>query len=100
MRILQGKAAENAVAKLAGRSSRLEELEPRVRQIIRAVRSGGDKALVRYATLWDGLQKGQPVRVSDEEIAEGWRSIPRQTHECPAECRGQYPPLLPMADAA
>ena len=79
MRILQGKAAENVVAKLAGRSSRLEELEPRVRQIIRAVRSGGDKALVKYATLWDGLQKGQPVRVSDEEIAEGWRSIPRQT---------------------
>ena len=81
MRILQGKAAENAIAKLAGRSSRLEELEPQVRKIIRAVRSGGDKALLRYATLWDGLQKGQPVRVSEEEIAAGWKATPRETRE-------------------
>jgi histidinol dehydrogenase len=81
MRILQGKAAENAIAKLAGRSSRLDELEPQVRKIIRAVRSGGDKALVRYATLWDGLQKGQSVRVSEEEIASGWKSTPRETKE-------------------
>ena len=39
MRILQGKAAENAVATLANRGSRLEELEPRVRPIIRAVQT-------------------------------------------------------------
>ncbi len=81
MRILQGKAAENAIAKLAARGSRLDELEPPVRKIIRAVRSGGDKALIRYATLWDGLQKEQPVRVSDEEIAAGWRSTPREIRE-------------------
>jgi histidinol dehydrogenase len=79
MRILQGKAAENAIAKLGGRSSRLDELEPQVRKIIRAVRNGGDKTLVRYATLWDGLQKGQSVRVSEEEIAAGWKSTPRET---------------------
>jgi histidinol dehydrogenase len=81
MRILQGKTAENAIAKLAGRSSRLDELEPQVRKIIRAVRSGGDKALVRYATLWDGLQNGQPVRVSEDEIAAGWGATPRETRE-------------------
>jgi histidinol dehydrogenase len=79
MRILTGKAAENAVAALASRGSRLQDLEPRVRQIIRAVRRGGDKALARYATLWDGLQKGQAIRVSDSEIAEAWRSTPRDT---------------------
>ncbi len=79
MRILQGQAAENAVAALADRRARLEELEPRVRQIIRAVRRLGDRALIRYATLWDGLQKGQPVRVSDDEIAEAWRSTPADT---------------------
>ena len=81
MRILQGKEAETAVEKLANRSSRLEALEPRVRQIIRAVKSGGDRTLVRYATLWDGLQKGQPVRVPEEEIAAGWKSTPRRTQE-------------------
>ncbi|MGB8771547.1 MAG: histidinol dehydrogenase [Candidatus Korobacteraceae bacterium] len=79
MQILRGKAAENVVATLATRSSRLEELEPRVRQIIRAVRRGGDKTLVRYATLWDGLQKCQPIRVPEEEIAKAWRSTPPET---------------------
>ena len=79
MRILQGRAAENAVVKLAGRCSRFDELEPRVRQIIRAVRHGGDRALIRYATLWDGLQKGQPVQVSEDEIAAAWGSIPANT---------------------
>jgi histidinol dehydrogenase len=79
MRILQGKAAENAVARLATRSSRLQDLEPRVRRVIRAVRSGGDKALLRYATLWDGLPKGQAIRVPESEIAEAWNSTPRQT---------------------
>jgi histidinol dehydrogenase len=79
MRILQGKAAENAVTKLATRSSQLEQVEPRARQIIRAVRRGGDQTLVRYATLWDGLQAGQSVRVPVEEIAEAWHAIPRET---------------------
>ena len=64
MRILQGKAADNAVMKLASRSSQLQKAEPRVRQIVRAVRRGGDRTLIRYATLWDGLQPGQPIRVS------------------------------------
>lgn len=79
MRILAGKAAENAVVTLATRKSQLEMVEPRVRRTIRAVRRGGDKALLRYATLWDSLPMGQPIRVSDEEIAEAWHSIPRNT---------------------
>lgn len=79
MRILQGKAAENAVTTLATRSSQLQKVEPRVRQIIRAVRRGGDKTLVRYATLWDGLQEGQSVRVPAQEIAEAWHSTPYDT---------------------
>jgi histidinol dehydrogenase len=99
MRILDGKAAENAVARLATRSSQLEKMEPRARQIIRAVRRGGDKTLVRYATLWDGLQAGQSVGVPAEEIAGAWRSIPRETQtalRCAAAsirrfCRWQMP---------
>ncbi len=79
MRILQGQAAENAVTKLASRNSQLGKVEPRARQIIGAVRRGGDPTLVRYATLWDGLQAGQSIRVSAEEIAEAWHSTPRDT---------------------
>jgi histidinol dehydrogenase len=81
MRMLQGKTAERTVATLASRSSQLEKVEPRARQIIRAVRRGGDKALVRYATLWDGLQSGQSIRVSDQEIADARHSIPRDTQD-------------------
>ncbi len=79
MRILKGKAAEKAVTSLEHRASRLDEIEPKVRKIIQVVRLGVDRALLRYATLWDGLQKGQPVRVSEAEIADAWRSTPRQT---------------------
>ena len=81
MRILVGGAAERVVAKLEVRASRLEEVEPAVKRIIQAVRKGGDKTLVRYATLWDNLQKGLPLRVSQEEIEQAWRATPLETRE-------------------
>jgi histidinol dehydrogenase len=73
MRILAGRAAERVVLKLEHRSSRFDEVEPKVRKVIAAVRANGDKAVVRYATLWDGLGKGQSLRVSEEEIETAWR---------------------------
>jgi len=81
MRILVGKAAERAVAKLEGRGARLEEVEPKVRRILRAVRTGGDRALTRYTTLWDGLGKEQELRVSQQKIEEAWKSTPAETRE-------------------
>ena len=81
MRLLDGKAAERAVAQLQGRASRLEEVEPRVRRIIQGVRKGGDKALARYATLWDSLEKGQAIRVTQDEIDEAWRATPADTRD-------------------
>ena len=79
MRVLSGQAAERAVTKLEGRASRLEEVEPAVRTIVRAVRRNGDQALCRYATLWDGLAAGQSLRVSADEIEQGWRTTPTDT---------------------
>jgi histidinol dehydrogenase len=81
MRILDGKAAERAVAKLERRASRLEEVEPAVRRIIQGVRKGGDKALLRYATLWDKLEKGQAIRVSQQEIEKAWKATPVDTRD-------------------
>ena len=81
MRILVGRAAERAVATLEVRASRLEEVEPAVKRIIQAVRKGGDKTLMRYATLWDNLQKGMPLRVSQGEIEQAWRATPLETRE-------------------
>ena len=81
MRILTGRAAESAVAKLAARASRLDTIEPRVRRIVRCVRREGDRALLRYATLWDSVAKGQPLRVSPEELAQAWKSSPLETRD-------------------
>src|ERR1035438_1182822 len=81
MRVLAGKAAERAVSKLEGRASRLEEVEPTVRRIVRAVRKGGDKALIRYATLWDSLGKGQALGVPPREIEQAWKATPADTRD-------------------
>jgi len=81
MRILGGKAAERVVEKLEVRASRLEKVEPRVRRIIQGVRIGGDKALARYATLWDRLEKGQAIRVSQQEIEQAWKATPTETRD-------------------
>lgn len=78
MRILQGMASERAIAKLERRSTSLDDVEAPVRRIIRDVRRGGDPKLVRYATLWDGLQAGQPIRVSQEEIEAAWLATPAE----------------------
>jgi histidinol dehydrogenase len=81
MRVLAGKAAERVVSQLEQRASRLNEVEPAVRKIVGAVRNGGDRALLRYATLWDSLPKGQPLRVSAEEIERAWKATPVETRD-------------------
>lgn len=81
MRVLAGKAAERAVAQIEYRASRLTEVEPAVREIVQAVRKGGDKALARYATLWDGLQKAQGLRVPPREIEQGWKETAPEVRE-------------------
>jgi histidinol dehydrogenase len=99
MRVLEGKAAQSAVEKFERRGSTLDEVEPRVRRIVADVRRTGDRSLVGYATLWDGLKKAQPLRVSAEEIAQSWRDTPaqlREALECAAAnirrfCRWQRP---------
>jgi len=76
MRVLAGNYAERAVTKLERRASRLEAVEPAVRSIVRAVRRDGDRAVFRYATLWDGLAADQALLVSPREIEAGWKAVP------------------------
>ncbi|MHB1023882.1 MAG: histidinol dehydrogenase [Acidobacteriaceae bacterium] len=49
-------------------------LEPVVRKILNAVRQRGDKALLKYAQEFDGLQPQQPLRVTPEEMEAAWKS--------------------------
>jgi len=74
MRVLAGKAAEKRVRELAARASRLDAVEPQVRGIVTDVRRNGERALVKYARKWDGLQSGQPLRVAPTEIRAAWKA--------------------------
>jgi len=77
MRILEGPAQARLVTALAERGATdLAEVEPAVRRIVNDVRRNGDRAVRRYATSFDGLRKGEPLRVPNEELYEAWE----QTH--------------------
>jgi histidinol dehydrogenase len=52
---------------LAGRTARLNEAEAGVRPILEAVRKHGDKALLKYARKFDGLER-KSVRVPEGEL--------------------------------
>lgn len=77
MRIVSGREAGAMVERLAARGSDISRLEPRVRRIIEDVRRGGDRSVRGYAERWDGLAPKQSLRVSQEEMAAAWRTIPR-----------------------
>ena len=75
MRILRGKVAAAYVTKLERRGSRLDDVEPVVRRIVSDVRKNGDRALLKYARQFDGLQTGQSLRVSSSELRAAWKNV-------------------------
>lgn len=75
MRIVSGREAAALVERLAGRESDFSVLEPRVRRIVNDVRRQGDRAVRRYAQKWDGLASRQPLPVSQQELADAWKSL-------------------------
>jgi histidinol dehydrogenase len=88
MRIVSGQNATKIVKKLAARSMQFGELEPKVRRIVKDVRRRGDRALRQYAEKWDGLEKRQPVRVSQSEMAEAWGSLPKEMRTAMRQAAG------------
>jgi histidinol dehydrogenase len=75
IRILKGPKAERFVRALEQRGANdLAEVEPAVRRIVNNVRREGDRALRRYAVRWDGLSRGEPVRVPEADLHEAWRN--------------------------
>ena len=78
MRILEGAAQVRLVTALADRGATdLADVAPEVRRIVSEVRRSGDRAVRRYATRWDGLGKGEPLRVSEADLQEAWeQTIP------------------------
>jgi histidinol dehydrogenase len=73
MRILEGAAQVRLVTALADRGATdLADVEPEVRRIVSEVGRSGDRAVRRYATRWDGLGRGEPLRVSEANLQEAW----------------------------
>ncbi len=73
MRILEGAAQARLVTALAGRGATdLAEVEPAVRRIVNDVHRNGDRAVRRYATRWDGLDKGESLRVPEADLQKAW----------------------------
>lgn len=73
MRILGGDEQARLATALAGRGATdLADVEPAVRRIVSDVKRNGDRAVRRYATRWDGLGKGESLRVPEDEIHKAW----------------------------
>src|ERR1700679_2628990 len=70
------KAAAEMLAMLEQRGgAALDQVLPAVKRIVADVRKGGDRALLRYATKFDGLAGPKALRVSQEEMAAAWKAI-------------------------
>jgi len=53
----------------------LDAVLPTVRRIVTDVRKRGDRALLRYAALFDGLKHQARLRVTPAEMAAAWESL-------------------------
>jgi histidinol dehydrogenase len=71
-------------------------VEPVVRQILSAVRRGGDRFLLKYAGELDGLEKGQALLVSQEEMKAAWDSTAPKLQAAMMVARGN---ILAFAEA-
>ena len=75
----QGRGARQAEAVLAALERRggaaFERVLPAVNRIVANVRRRGDRALLRYAAQFDGLDGGATMRISPEEMASVWEGI-------------------------
>jgi histidinol dehydrogenase len=77
MRILSGLKKDRFVRTLEQRGATdLANVEPEVRRIVNEIRRDGDRGLRRYAAKWDGLGKGEPLRVPDADLHEAWQKTP------------------------
>lgn len=74
----KGRGARQAGDLLAALERRggaaLDAVLPAVKRIVADVRRGGDRALVRYASRFDGLAGPSLMRVTEGEMAAAWES--------------------------
>jgi histidinol dehydrogenase len=94
----RGKAAASAMIETLEQRGTVNtaRVEPVVRRILAAIRGQGDRALVRYSTQFDGLAKGQELRVSQAEMRAAWETTEPELQAAMMIARGN---ILAFAEA-
>jgi histidinol dehydrogenase len=94
----RGKAAADALVQTLERRGAVNtaRVEPVVRRILADVRKNGDRALLKYATQFDGLAKGRPLLVSREEMKAAWEATTPKLQAAMMVARGN---ILAFAEA-
>ncbi len=77
-------------------AANIARVEPTVRRILADVRRNGDRALKKYATQFDGLDKGQALLVSREEMRAAWDATTPELQAAMMVARGN---ILAFAEA-
>jgi histidinol dehydrogenase len=89
MPILEGVAVEHFVTAASTRGATdLAEVEGAVRRIVNDVRRNGDRAVRRYATRWDGLGKGEALRVPEDELHQAWEQTAPELQDAIEQAAG------------
>src|ERR1039458_9975354 len=75
----KGRGARQSAEVLAALERRggmaLDSMLPAVKRIVADVREQGDRALLRYAARFDGLEGAGNLRVTQDEMATAWEAI-------------------------
>jgi histidinol dehydrogenase len=89
MRIVEGREQVRLVTRLAERGATdLADVEAAVRRIVSDVRRNGHRAVRRYATRWDGLGKGELLRVPEADLLEAWEKTDPELQEAIEQAAG------------
>ncbi|MGA2220086.1 MAG: histidinol dehydrogenase [Terracidiphilus sp.] len=70
-------------------ASSLDSVLPVVRRIVTDVRKRGDRALLRYAAQFDGLESSANLRITAEEMSAAWEAISPALREALSTAAGQ-----------
>jgi histidinol dehydrogenase len=94
----RGKAAADVLIEVLERRGAVStaRVEPVVRRILAEVRKNGDRALLKYADEFDGLEKGQELPVSRDEMKAAWEQTTPKLQAAMMVARGN---ILAFAEA-
>lgn len=69
---------EESISKIINRNKlNIEKYRERVSAILKEVKERGDQALIKYTKIFDGVNIEKNLRVTEDEVAKAYRSLPR-----------------------